>query len=78
MVIMGLVRGLGQVSCVASLRRVATNLPTVGLSKLSCIFFFVPSRYVILSGLTDLPARSFEAKDRLNMLLGSMGDLWSE
>lgn len=60
--------GTGHMSAVfMASRAVTTHGPTGGLSKLSCIFFFACSRYVILTGLTDLPARSFEAKDRLNM-----------
>lgn len=52
----------------------ATHGPTGGLSKLSCIFFFACSRYVTLTGFTDLPARSFEANDRLNILSSWIGD----
>jgi hypothetical protein len=50
-------------------------LPTGGLSKLSCIFLFACSRYVVLIGL-DLPTRpSFVPKERLNMFSRSnMGD----
>ena len=45
-----------------------TNLPTGGLSNFCCNFNFCCSRNDLLLGLTDLPARSFEAKERLNML----------
>ena len=46
---------------------VLTNLPIGGLSRLSCSLVLKFSRYVFFAGLTDLPARSFEEKDRLNM-----------
>jgi hypothetical protein len=59
----------GRVSdIIVALETASTYLPAGGLSKLSCIFFFACSRYVTLTGFTDLPARSFEAKDRLNIL----------
>ena len=50
-------------------------LPTGGLSKMSCIFLFACSRYVVLIDL-DLPTRpSFVPKERLNMFSRSnLGD----
>lgn len=50
-------------------------LPTGGLSRLSCIFLFACSRYVVLTGL-DLPTRpSLVPKERLNMVSKSnLGD----
>lgn len=44
-------------------------LPTGGLSKFCDNFALVCSRYDLLLGLTDLPARSLLWKDRLNMLI---------
>ncbi len=44
-------------------------LPTGGLSILCCIFNFVCSRKDLLLDLTALPARSFELKERLNILI---------
>jgi len=46
-----------------------THLPTGGLFNLSCSFAFACSLYDLLLGFTALPARSLEAKERLNIML---------
>ena len=48
---------------------IRTHLPTGGLFNLSCSFIFACSRNDLLLGFTALPARSFEAKERLNILI---------
>src|ERR1700730_17849099 len=74
---MGLVRVLKEMSTSGLFHedRLPSYLPTGGLSKLSCIFLFACSRYVVLIGL-DLPTRpSFVPKERLNMFSRSnLGD----
>jgi hypothetical protein len=50
---------------------VLANLPTGGLSKLSCIFRFAYSPYVVLIGFALVTRPSLVLKDRLNILLKS-------
>ena len=45
-----------------------SHLPSGGLSVCCCFFAFVVPRKELLVGLVTLPARSFEGKDRLNMV----------
>ena len=54
--------------------RFLTHLPTGGLFSLSCSFAFACSVNDLLLGFTALPARSFEAKERLNIVPEVEGD----
>ena len=53
---------------VSPFQRFIAHLPTGGLFNLSCSFTFACSVKDLLLGFTALPARSFEAKERLNIL----------
>lgn len=53
------------------------HLPTGGLFSLSCSFAFACSLYDLLLGFTALPARSLEAKERLNIMLEVEGQVVS-
>lgn len=66
---MGLVRELWTTLAPCSVVCVhQTDLPTGGLSRLSCIFFFACSRYVVLTGLVLVTRPSLILKDRLNIV----------
>lgn len=71
MVIMGLVRELRsrQSSATGITGAIVTNLPTDGLSRLSCIFLFICSGNTFLVGFDGLVTRpSLVLNDRLNMV----------
>ena len=62
-----------------TLRRTMPYLPTGGLSRLSCIFLFACSRYVVLIVFDLVTRPSLVLKDRLNILSKSkVGDRLSQ
>jgi hypothetical protein len=63
-------RAVDIVSVYDSMRSSKTNVPTGGLSRLSCIFFFACSRYAVLIGLVLVTRPSLVLKDRLNIVRG--------
>ena len=53
-------------------------MPVGGLFTCCCIFSFAASRNDLLLGLTTLPARSFEWKERLNMVTAADGVVYCQ